>query len=144
MGRGGRDVGCLPEAPEEDVGQGVGSREFAVVHSPVEEGDGVVAGLGGFGEGDGERGPVGFRLDAGCLVGKHDGCDRLVSPSSCACTVQRTPRPPAAPGAVWLLLCLGCHYHQYDLGPPLEEVLAWQAEVGAVAVLLRDPPVDGR
>jgi hypothetical protein len=38
--------------------------------------------------------------------------------------------------AVWVLLCLGCHYHQYDLGPTREEVLAWQAEVTAVTCLL--------
>jgi hypothetical protein len=37
---------------------------------------------------------------------------------------------------VWVLLCLGCHYHQYDLGPTREEVLAWQAEVTAVTCLL--------
>ncbi|CAG7643560.1 hypothetical protein [Actinacidiphila bryophytorum] len=38
--------------------------------------------------------------------------------------------------AVWVLLCLGCHYHQYDLGPTREEVLAWRAEVFAVVGLL--------
>lgn len=38
--------------------------------------------------------------------------------------------------AVWVLLCLGCHYHQYDLGPTRAEVLAWQTEVTAVVGLL--------
>jgi hypothetical protein len=38
--------------------------------------------------------------------------------------------------AVWVLLCLGCHYHQYDLGPTREEVLVWGAEVTAVVGLL--------
>jgi hypothetical protein len=38
--------------------------------------------------------------------------------------------------AVWVLLCLGCHYHQYDLGPTREEVLSWRTEVAAVVELL--------
>jgi hypothetical protein len=46
--------------------------------------------------------------------------------------------------AVWVLLCLGCHYHQYDLGPTREEVLAWQAEVAAVVGLLRGLPAGSR
>jgi hypothetical protein len=46
--------------------------------------------------------------------------------------------------AVWVLLCLGCHYHQYDLGPTREEVLAWQTEVAAVVGLLRGKSADGR
>lgn len=38
--------------------------------------------------------------------------------------------------AVWAGLCVGCHYHQYDLGPTRTEVLVWQAEVAAVVALL--------
>lgn len=35
-GVGPREAGLAAEAPEEDVGQGVGRRESAVVHHPVE------------------------------------------------------------------------------------------------------------
>lgn len=32
----------------------------------------------------------------------------------------------------WKLLCLGCHYHQYDLGPTEEQVRSWRAEVEGI------------
>jgi hypothetical protein len=32
--------------------------------------------------------------------------------------------------AVWSHLCLGCHYHQYEIGPTQDQVLAWRTEVG--------------
>ncbi|EMF50893.1 hypothetical protein SBD_7609 [Streptomyces bottropensis ATCC 25435] len=32
--------------------------------------------------------------------------------------------------AVWSHLCLGCHYHQYEIGPTHDQVRAWRAEVG--------------
>ncbi|MFF7265854.1 hypothetical protein ACFZCL_37000 [Streptomyces sp. NPDC008159] len=32
--------------------------------------------------------------------------------------------------AVWSHLCLGCHYHQYEIGPSHDQVRAWRAEVG--------------
>lgn len=32
-------------------------------------------------------------------------------------------------GAVWSHLCLGCHYHQYEIGPTQDQVRAWRAEV---------------
>ncbi|MER5691161.1 hypothetical protein ACWDBO_05875 [Streptomyces mirabilis] len=32
--------------------------------------------------------------------------------------------------AVWSHLCLGCHYHQYEIGPTHDQVLAWRTEVG--------------
>ncbi|MFJ9664485.1 hypothetical protein ACIRPP_07660 [Streptomyces sp. NPDC101219] len=31
---------------------------------------------------------------------------------------------------VWSHLCLGCHYHQYEIGPAHDQVRAWRAEVG--------------
>ncbi len=31
---------------------------------------------------------------------------------------------------VWSHLCLGCHYHQYEIGPTREQVRSWRAEVG--------------
>ena len=31
--------------------------------------------------------------------------------------------------AVWSHLCLGCHYHQYEIGPTRDQVRAWQTEV---------------
>ncbi|MGW3630989.1 hypothetical protein ACWD7F_12620 [Streptomyces sp. NPDC005122] len=40
-----------------------------------------------------------------------------------ATTARRT-------NAVWSHLCLGCHYHQYEIGPTRDQVLAWRAEVG--------------
>lgn len=40
--------------------------------------------------------------------------------------------------AVWSHLCLGCHYHQYEIGPTADQVRTWQTEVGElVAVLAR-------
>ncbi|MCX5558388.1 hypothetical protein [Streptomyces sp. NBC_00038] len=32
--------------------------------------------------------------------------------------------------AVWSHLCLGCHYHQYEIGPTQDQVLTWRTEVG--------------
>jgi cytochrome c5 len=32
--------------------------------------------------------------------------------------------------AVWSHLCLGCHYHQYDIGPTEDQVRAWHARSG--------------
>ncbi|MFF0133790.1 hypothetical protein ACFYTG_50540 [Streptomyces mirabilis] len=40
-----------------------------------------------------------------------------------ATTARRT-------NAVWSHLCLGCHYHQYEIGPNRDQVRAWRAEVG--------------
>ncbi|MBW8799120.1 MAG: hypothetical protein JF597_37825 [Streptomyces sp.] len=38
--------------------------------------------------------------------------------------------------AVWSQLCLGCHYHQYEIGPTEDQVRAWHTEVAAVIALL--------
>ncbi|MFG2362546.1 hypothetical protein ACGFY3_12915 [Streptomyces mirabilis] len=38
--------------------------------------------------------------------------------------------------AVWSQLCLGCHYHQYEIGPTEDQVRAWCTEVAAVIALL--------
>lgn len=38
--------------------------------------------------------------------------------------------------AVWCRLCLGCHYHQYEIGPTEDQVRAWRAEVVSVVTLL--------
>lgn len=32
--------------------------------------------------------------------------------------------------------CLGCHYHQYEIGPPYEQVRVWRAEVGELVLEL--------
>ncbi|MFK0255988.1 hypothetical protein [Streptomyces sp. NPDC090445] len=34
--------------------------------------------------------------------------------------------------AVWSQLSLGCHYHQYEMGPTYDQVRAWRTEVGAL------------
>ncbi|MFD8262056.1 hypothetical protein ACFV19_24735 [Streptomyces griseoluteus] len=39
--------------------------------------------------------------------------------------------------AVWSHLCLGCHYHQYEIGPTRDQVHSWRAEVGE---LVRELP----
>lgn len=31
--------------------------------------------------------------------------------------------------AVWNHLCLGCHYHQYEMGPTRDQIRIWRAEV---------------
>ncbi|WP_329254878.1 hypothetical protein OG223_29200 [Streptomyces sp. NBC_01478] len=38
--------------------------------------------------------------------------------------------------AVWSQLCLGCHYHQYEIGPTEEQVGDWRTEVAAIVALL--------
>ncbi|MEV8566041.1 hypothetical protein AB0436_10760 [Streptomyces sp. NPDC051322] len=49
------------------------------------------------------------------------------------CTEAETARRARA---VWVLLCLGCHYHQYEIGPTQDQVRAWRLEVIAVLGLL--------
>ncbi|MET8331182.1 hypothetical protein [Streptomyces sp. NPDC005181] len=38
--------------------------------------------------------------------------------------------------AVWSHLCLGCHYHQYEIGPTKDQVRTWRAEVGELVTEL--------
>ena len=38
--------------------------------------------------------------------------------------------------AAWSELCLGCHYHQYEIGPTEDQVRAWRDEVAALVALL--------
>ncbi|WP_234540064.1 hypothetical protein [Streptomyces shenzhenensis] len=56
-------------------------------------------------------------------------CLRCYTPGE---TAQRTR-------AVWSHLCLGCHYHQYEIGPTYEQVRAWRAEVGELVRKLDVP-----
>lgn len=38
--------------------------------------------------------------------------------------------------AAWSQLCLGCHYHQYEIGPTEDQVRVWRVEVAAIVALL--------
>lgn len=38
--------------------------------------------------------------------------------------------------AVWQHLCLGCHYHQYEIGPTRDQVRTWRTEVGELVQAL--------
>ena len=38
--------------------------------------------------------------------------------------------------AVWSHLCLGCHCHQYEIGPTRDQVRIWRAEVGELVEAL--------
>lgn len=38
--------------------------------------------------------------------------------------------------AVWSHLCLGCHYHQYEIGPTHDQVRTWRTEVGVLVQAL--------
>ncbi|MEO3978383.1 hypothetical protein [Streptomyces sp. CAU 1734] len=38
--------------------------------------------------------------------------------------------------AVWSHLCLGCHYHQYEIGPTEDQVRRWRADVGELVTEL--------
>lgn len=38
--------------------------------------------------------------------------------------------------AVWSHLCLGCHYHQYEISPTRSQVRAWRDEVGELVQAL--------
>ncbi|MEV2193121.1 hypothetical protein AB0I02_19340 [Streptomyces phaeochromogenes] len=49
------------------------------------------------------------------------------------CTEAGTARRAKA---AWSQLCLGCHYHQYEIGPTRDQVRAWHAEVAAIVTLL--------
>jgi hypothetical protein len=54
------------------------------------------------------------------------------------CTSAETARRTKA---VWSHLCLGCHYHQYEIGPSRDQVRTWRAEVGELVEELRADPV---
>ncbi|MGI5119698.1 hypothetical protein ACQEU5_09225 [Marinactinospora thermotolerans] len=49
------------------------------------------------------------------------------------CTEAGTARRAKA---AWSQLCLGCHYHQYEIGPTQDQVRAWRGEVAALVALL--------
>ncbi|MFF3894460.1 hypothetical protein ACFYY3_14935 [Streptomyces sp. NPDC001812] len=49
------------------------------------------------------------------------------------CTEAGTARRTKA---AWSRLCLGCHYHQYEIGPTEDQVRAWRTEVATVIALL--------
>ncbi|QTR02245.1 hypothetical protein J7S33_24090, partial [Saccharothrix algeriensis] len=38
--------------------------------------------------------------------------------------------------ATWSQLCLGCHYHQYEIGPTEDQVRSWRSEVAALIALM--------
>lgn len=38
--------------------------------------------------------------------------------------------------ATWSQLCLGCHYHQYEIGPTRDQVRVWRDEVAVIVALL--------
>ncbi len=38
--------------------------------------------------------------------------------------------------SVWSHLCLGCHYHQYEIGPTRSQVRTWRAETGELVEAL--------
>ncbi|MFE9941141.1 hypothetical protein [Streptomyces hirsutus] len=42
-------------------------------------------------------------------------------------TAERTARRTRA---IWSHLCLGCHYHHYEIGPAYDQVRVWRVEVG--------------
>ncbi|MBQ0983741.1 hypothetical protein KBZ10_04225 [Streptomyces sp. F63] len=48
-----------------------------------------------------------------------------------------TPETARRIRSVWSHLCLGCHYHQYEIGPTHDQVRLWRAEVGALVRELR-------
>jgi hypothetical protein len=49
------------------------------------------------------------------------------------CTEAGTARRARA---AWSQLCLGCHYHQYEIGPTEDQVRAWRTEVAAIVAAL--------
>ncbi|MGW3413889.1 hypothetical protein [Streptomyces sp. NPDC000888] len=52
-----------------------------------------------------------------------------------SCTEAETARRARA---AWSLLCLGCHYHQYEIGPTEDQIRAWRAEVALLIGLLSE------
>lgn len=51
-----------------------------------------------------------------------------------ACAEEETARRAKA---AWCALCLGCHYHHYELGPTEHQLRDWHREVGSVVSALR-------
>jgi hypothetical protein len=43
------------------------------------------------------------------------------------------PETAVRASALWHHVCLGCHYHQYEMGPTHAQVNAWRHEIAAVA-----------
>lgn len=46
------------------------------------------------------------------------------------------PRTARRAYALWSHLCLGCHYHHYEIGPTTAQVSTWRAEVSELVGLL--------
>ncbi|MFI9605434.1 hypothetical protein ACIHCX_37450 [Streptomyces sp. NPDC052043] len=46
------------------------------------------------------------------------------------------PKTARRANALWSHLCLGCHFHQYEIGPTRDQVRAWRAEVGELVEVL--------
>ncbi|WP_207974648.1 hypothetical protein [Parafrankia sp. BMG5.11] len=42
------------------------------------------------------------------------------------------PRTAHRVSATWSQVCLGCHYHQYEMGPTRAQVHTWWREVDAL------------
>ncbi|AZK95539.1 MULTISPECIES: hypothetical protein [Streptomyces] len=49
------------------------------------------------------------------------------------CTEAETARRAKA---VWKLLCLGCHYHHYEIGPTASQLALWRSEANLVVARL--------
>jgi len=47
------------------------------------------------------------------------------------------PRTARRARSAWSHLCLGCHYHQYEMGPSADQVRSWRTEVSALVEALR-------
>ena len=47
------------------------------------------------------------------------------------------PRTARRARSVWSHLCLGCHYHQYEMGPSADQVRSWRAEVAGLVEALQ-------
>lgn len=63
----------------------------------------------------------------------HEGSQRVAFLWLRICTDADTARRARV---VWSQLCLGCHYHQYEIGPTKDQVGAWRTEATAVISLL--------
>jgi hypothetical protein len=65
------------------------------------------------------------------LEGAVPGLSRVTARAKMLCLRYYVAAETACrANAIWSHLCLGCHYHQYEIGPMHDQVRVWRAEVG--------------
>lgn len=67
------------------------------------------------------------------LEAEMHGLSRTTMRAKLLCLRHYTaPETARRTTAVWSHICLGCHYHQYEIGPSRAQVRTWRGEVDAL------------